>query len=310
MSKEDILISQKVEAFKEKGKSGLKSGETTSIDSAIWYLEVTANYTYSDGSYDIDSTTTDSTFITLQINNGRANLNEAYTKYEVMIDRIRSYYQSIYLNEKQLITVNVEPSEITANQLICKAIYTFAVGSFTGPLCSFNSMDGWKPIGAGWNNGGICLGQNSGLYPDRDLATEIQRKIMLCKGVPSGNVYYDPIVELEFYGYDWPDPNFNGGNQNINYTSHYIYYNIDGFPGYMDCVPADDCNYYLNGTKHVLYTSETAADPGLRPDGMSFILLHNFIGDIALSIPGFAFHTGKAQYGIMHISPNPPEDLD
>lgn len=160
------------------------------------------------------------------------------------------------------------------------------------------------------NMGGICSGPNIGSYPDRDLATEIQRKIMNCKGVPIGNVYYSPTTERDIIGVEWPDPDYTGGFQYINYRSHYVYYNLEGYPGYQDCVPPADCNYYLNGTKHVIYTSENATNHGLRPDGYVFILLSDFHGEVFLSVPGETMHMGVVQYGVLHISPNPPESLD
>jgi len=310
ISDEDLKLSRIIENFKEKGKSHLKDDERMSVDSALWYLEATANYTYGDGSREIEEMTTDSSIIRLQKINDSIELNEVYTKYELMIDSIRQYYQSISESEKQLIAVNVEPISITSTELTCKVKYTFATGNFPTIECNFNSSDGWEPFGALYNIGGICSGPNTGQYPDKDAASEIQRKIMLCKGVPIGNCYYDPVIELEIHGSEWSDPNYMGGLDSINYTSHYVYYNLEGYPGYEDCIPPDDCNYYLNGTKHVIYTSENASNPGLRPDGYSFILLRDFIGDVCVCIPGWTEHWGYVQYGVLHVSPHLPDKLD
>ena len=51
-SEADILIENKIRAFKDKMEllrenPSYKSGETMSVDSAVWYMEAVSNYTYS-----------------------------------------------------------------------------------------------------------------------------------------------------------------------------------------------------------------------------------------------------------------------
>ena len=302
LSAEDLKLSRMIESFIIKGKSNLKEGEEITVDSAIWYLEATSNYTYGDGSVETIETTSDSAFITLEIVNSKIFVNEVYAKYQVMIDSIRAYYQSISESDKQLMAVNVEMKTITATQLTCKITSTFAKGYFPGLDCYFNDIDGWEPVGAWWNNGGICSGPNFGMYTNRDLVTEIQRKIMICKPVLVGNYYYDPVIDVELYGRDFPDPDYTGNNLNIR--SHFIYWNSEDYPNYLDCVPPGDCNYYLSGTNYVL--TQTAVNGGARPEGYSFISLYGFEGIIWTSIPGITEHHGFAQYGVLHVCPNPP----
>ena len=111
-----------IETFKDKGKANFKDDERMPLDSAIWYLEATANYTYGDGSQEIERIVTDSTFISLEINDDSIVLSEVYTKYEIMIDSIRAYYYSLQYSNRQLITVNVEPASLTSTLLTCKVI--------------------------------------------------------------------------------------------------------------------------------------------------------------------------------------------
>ena len=82
----DTQLANAINSFKTKGKSNLKSTEKVSIDSAIWYLEATANFTYSDGIGDRIELTRDSAIFTLALNTeGKISLSEVWSQYELLI---------------------------------------------------------------------------------------------------------------------------------------------------------------------------------------------------------------------------------
>ena len=52
----DLRLANMIKSFRAKGESGLKSTSEMSIDSAIWYIGATANFTYGDASHETERT--------------------------------------------------------------------------------------------------------------------------------------------------------------------------------------------------------------------------------------------------------------
>jgi hypothetical protein len=301
----DMKLSNMIENFKAKGKSHLKSGEEMSIDSAKWYLRATANYTYGDASKVTDEVKTDTLLITIPLNeDGKIPFGTVWSKYEEMIEGIRAFYHGLNYDDKQLMAVENQIKAITSDHVIFKVVSTFSTGHIT-PSIAFNNIDSWRPFGASDGIGGICDGPNQGMYPNKDLATEIQRRIMMYRAVPIGNYFYDPVDSKYLYGFEYLVSGFTG---NPNYMGYYIYFSQYSYPGYDHCLPPNECNFYLNGTQHVINTPQN--EGGAKPDGMSFISLTGFKGVLYLDIPGSTMHEGYANYGVLHSSPNPPNPLD
>jgi hypothetical protein len=312
ISAEDMRLYHKIHDFKEKGQTNLKDGEEIPIEEAIWYLEATANCTYGDASEETIETSTAVTYVSLDVNNQMVDLNELWTRYELMIDDIRAYYLAINSTEKQLMSVNVEPQDITSTQITCKVTSTFATGGFYQFPCSFNPTDGWEAIGGWVNSGGICSGPNIGMYMDRDAASEIQRKIMNCKAYPVGNYWYEETETITIWAYDYSNPGWSSGSP--NYFKYRMYWNSTLYNDCHTCLSPqnpDELNFYLEGTKWVINT--LLDDGGARPPNKSMISVQ-LVGDYVLyPYPSYHteyFHWGTIQYGILHISPKPPEPLD
>lgn len=302
LSSSDLKFAHLVSGFTNTGSSNFKSGERMSIDSAVWYIEATANYTYGDGSKEIEETSVDSVFFLLPIDfENKALISDVWNSYVQMIESIRTYYQSLTQSEKQLISTDVEAVEISGSNLLLKATSTFAVGTFLPTYqCSFDpNGPGWKPVGAwGGPNGGTCDGQ----YLDRDAATEIQRKITQCMPVPVGNVVYSEVETNSYFG-GFPVPGFTG---NTNFMGYYLYTSKSWLPGFNHCLTPEECNFYLNGTKHVI--NDTPTNGGVRPDEKVLIGVQ-VRGWIDLSIPSTDVHLVQPTYGIPHVTINPPTPL-
>ena len=201
-----------------------------------------------------------------------------------------------------LLYTDVDAVEVAGSNLELKVTSTFAIGSsIYTHLCDFDpNGPGWKPVGAwGGPNGGTC----DGLYPDRDAATEIQRKITQCTPVPFGNVTYSGVQTLPFTG-GFPVPGFSG---NPNYMGYYLYTNSSDYSGFGHCLSPEECNFYLNGTKHIIL--DDVAHGGVRPDNKILIGV-TVQGFIDLSFyPNQEFHLVKPTYGIPHFTGIPPESL-
>jgi hypothetical protein len=296
----DMKLARMYSAFKQKGSQKLKDGEDMTIDSAIWYLQGTANFTYGKASVETSKTEIDSTFITLTITDNKITLTEVWNKYSEMIDSIRASYQKIAGDENQLMSVQVDRHQLTETELVCKVT---SIISISGPIpnfCVFNSIDSW----IWWNQTGqgICNGPNAGQHPELDAAILINQKIMNCMGVPAGNYYWTEPETVDLWPESYPNPNWGGAP---NYEKYLLYWNHSSYPNFHGCLSPEECNFYLSGTKWVINTDYPS---GARPAGKSLIsvAIH---GDALFDVPNLGnsayLHRGPAYYGILHWNANP-----
>lgn len=299
----DIKQAKMFTIFKNQSKIQTKDDREISVDSATWYLQGTANFEYGKASQERSTVIIDSTFITLALSNGNISLSECSTKYSEMIDSIRSCYQKIDRDEKQLISASVQIKSLTKTNLIIKVTPIFSYGGTLVNFCTFNDVDSWT----WWNftgNGGICAGPN---YPGGnglDAAILIDRKIMNCMGVPIGNYYYTDQETVWVEPYSYPNPNWIPGN--VNYEEGWLYTNYEGAANFHGCLSASECNFYLTGTKWVANHDQPG---GARPVGKTLISVAIFGDETAESKwPYYStyLHHGPIYYGILHWNPNPP----
>lgn len=286
----------------------MKDGENMTVDSAIWYLQGTANFTYGTASQQTAKTVIDSTFITLMLTDSIISLTEVWNKYSDMIDSIRVNYHKIVGDQKQLMSVLVQERQLTKSELVCKVTSIFCNGDFPDDTCSFNNIDSW----IWWNTagqGGICAGQNSGQGNGLDAAQLINQKIMHCKGIPIGSFYWGEPVTVDLEANSYPNPAWNGVD--INNEEFRMYWNDTAYPNCHPCIPPDECNFYLEGTRWVVNTPQSSG--GAMPDGKSFmsIAIH---GDEMNDFPNNGdseyLHRGPAYYGTIHWSTTGAAPLD
>lgn len=301
----DLKLATMLNNFKERGKSHLKSTAEMSIDSAIWYIGATANYTFGDPSHETDRTWTDSIFITLPVTNGKISEGEVFNKYENVIDSLRTKYHAKNEENKQLLAVAIETHSMSATSLVCKVTGIFAYGWLPNNIpCTFNDIDSYC-FWYLWQNHAICGGPNTASTAVTDAAEETQKRIMWCKGVPAGNYWYDPIVTVTIN-----DPSLYpviSGSAKSNYRYAKLYWNNSQYPNFNGCIPPDDLNFYLTKTKDLINTETTQG--GLRPPGYSLIDIDMW-GESHFSY-GFTIyqHQANVRYGVLHVSINPPESL-
>lgn len=299
----DLRLAKMIKNFKAKGESGLKSSAEMSVDSAIWYIGATANFTYGDASRETERTWTDSIFISLPVNNGKITESEVFNKYEQVIDSLRAIYQAKNEENKQLLAVAVETHSLSSTALVCKVTGVFAAGilSTTRPL-TFNDFDSWFF----WLQiqGGICNGPNSGTNIQSDAAEETQKRITNGIAVPNGTYWYEALPTVEIRDAIPIDPNSAPSNQHYSY----LYWNSSQYTGFDGCINPNDLNFYLTKTKELIYKDTN--HNGLRPIGSCLIGIDMW-GHLK-SIPPFTIYLHRADvfYGILHWSPNNPEKLD
>lgn len=303
----DLRLANMIKNFKAKGESGLKSTAEMSVDSAIWYIGATANFTYGDASHETERTWTDSIFITLPITNGKISEGEVFNKYEQVIDSLKTIYQSKNEENKQLLAVAVETHSLNATSLVCKITGIFAAGILpTNRPCTFNDIDSYC-FWYLWQNHAICAGPNTASTVVTDAAEETQKRIMWCKGVPAGNYWYEPIITVPIY-----DPTLypvipNATKSNYRYAK--LYWNSSQYnnPDINGCIPPADLNFYLTKTKELINTETTQG--GLRQPGYSLIDID--LWGISKIENGYTIyqHQANVRYGVLHVNPEEPLPL-
>jgi hypothetical protein len=175
----DARIEQQVSSFKERMVSPLKSSDSLSIDSTLWYLEITANYTYGDATAHNENVSVDSGFFSIPVGKRMVSMDDIHIAYETMINFVRDHYNGIEASEKHLLSVIVKQESLNSTELTIKAISSVVSGPYTGYF-TFEPWESWM-YGGGL---GMCNGTNLG----KDAASEIARRIMARKLVPTG--YY------------------------------------------------------------------------------------------------------------------------
>lgn len=307
ISESDQKLSSLVKEFKARGESGLKSGTEMDIETAVWYLGVTANYTYGDASRETERTWTDTFFITLPVSNGKVSESDVYNKYEALIENLRSLYQAKNEENKQLIAVEVITHSLEAENLVCKVTAIFAFDGPTPVTCTFNDIDSYC-YSYYWQYHPICDGPNIGSIEVTDAAEETQKRIMRCKGVPMGNYYYSHEETIPI-----PDPTIFPVNPNIgtprsNYRYAKLYWNSTEYSGFDGCIPPADLNFYLTKTKELIYNH--SENGGICPPNKSLISIDMW-GRQKYDEQNFLIyeHNANVTYGILHVSPDPKENL-
>lgn len=307
----DLKLASMIKGFKARGESHLKSATEMSVDSAIWYIGATANFTYGDASRETERTWLDTIFVTLPITTGKITEGDVYNKYQEVINSLSEKYQARNEENKQLIAATISTQSVSSSDVVCRIIAIFAYGLPTNIPCSFNNIDHWS-FWKYWQNGGICDGPNGGLHPESDAAIETQKRIMNCRAVPAGNYWYEPL------------PN-NQGTITINDPTQYpidnsvapsnnryahLYWNSSALhnPDENGCINPGDLNFYLSKTKELIYNDTD--HNGIRPVGSSFISISMW-GFILITPQNNTvyMHRAVVNYGILHVSPYQYYDL-
>ena len=283
--------------FRNKIDAGnLKTGETITISEAVGLMEGTLNLEYGSASYAFENAYRTSFDVEVELNNsGTIDVTEAISKYDDALDQIKSFYGTISASQKQLIGVDAILKETLAQ----KIIVTFKPSVGTPPIgvMNFGSTDYWE-----WGFGnGKCGGYENPVYMGRDAATEIEKKVLARKGVPTGGYVYIDFWSPTFdiLADQYLNPNDLTPGDNIR--DYLMYGNWDNLPNFNTCISPSDMNFYLTGTESVINQN--------KPTGKVLFDVE-VIGDIALTSPDFYHHRMMPVYASLYYTGQDPKELD
>lgn len=299
----DTKVTNLIKNFKNSLNSGIRSDDSVRLDSAIWYLSATANYTYGDASFETEKTWTDEWDFTLNVSNNKISLSEIFNQYNDLIDELRQHYQNKDEVIKQLISISVKTTNVNETNVFCRASALFGFGGPTPISCSFDNSTSYSF----WyyhHYNALCEGQSTILT---DAAEETQKRIMMCKGVPTGNYYYEEIPPIKI-----DDPTLYPISPNIpknNYHYAHLYWNSSEYSNFNSCLIPEDLNFYLNATKNLIYTEENLFHTGIRPVGTSLIGIDMYGAIEELGSYTIYKHKAIVRYGYLRFRPDPKEFL-
>ena len=280
MSQEDIRVMNKIINFKKKmdfikANPNIKSGESKSVDSAVWYLEAATNFYYVDSDFDEYGLSIDSIIIEIPKTNGEISLNDIQVAYSNIINTLQTQLSAPNGEQKVLVISDVALKDENNDKVTLKV----SNGIGTTSNISYINFGDWY-----W---GMDLGKCDGTNVGTD-ATDIFTSYanFHIRSSHQQNGYFTDITSIiEVYPQDYPTTGNPFG---------YGHYKLFCSENSSACLTEAAMNYYYN------YIWEIIEDENPQP---SVYEIQSAIcrWDICVCIPGLYVHILDLKYGIWHI---------
>lgn len=224
----DLKVGNLVKNFKTKLGSKLKSDETISVDSALWYINATINYTYGgatvEGQKPAEAETGSAT-ITLPENEGALTFEQVETLYNEALESVKDLYYNVDADDKKFSCATVVPDEDNPLQL---NITTTTYSSWGLP-----AMFTWP--------------ENASYHWAMTAPTQFQNKYAQIfewsnNNLPPGYTQVwilDHGYSVDARMYQWKTGIFD------NYEYYYLFHNKQDFPNYHEWLCGDEMNFHL-----------------------------------------------------------------
>ncbi len=250
---ENILKS--INKFKQTMESGVKSGGSMHIDTAVWNLEALISYenAYPDSS-SRDFITVES-YYTLHVDaDSMATDAAVQAVYQLMLDSVDHHLSQIDAGMKFLVFCDVELIEVVGNTAFVQATNGYGFNLVLGWYTPFD--DDWI-----WGSLGSSLAGNcSGTDFTSDGSNEIQYRLNHpAVQIPGPGSYTDYVTVYRT-------------DSDLDFDRR-IYWDFDGILN--NCLNINNLNDYLTEAHDLIYSYDDPLTPnyieGFRPQGKDFI---------------------------------------
>ena len=184
---------QKILNFKEKMKTGDKSGETMTIEDAVWNIEAALNYTHCNTGENEEVIGINSVFVTVNVSDdGEMNFNDITTVYnQLNADLVNM------LGGNTMRVADIEFVETTdkSGEQNLKLTVVETKGGFTH-LTTFGPDDYWRFS----ELKGKCDGS---FFGTKDAVTQLNVKANAMTAYPNGHVYVTDVEEICHWDIYW-----------------------------------------------------------------------------------------------------------
>lgn len=202
-----VMRSKKVIAlihnFEQKMNDALKSGETISLDSAIWNIEASLNYNYADPEEAVGEYSFSKSSYLLEVDaNGEVSMGDVQSVYALMEQDLGNDLKSG--NDEVIIFSDVALDSISGGT----AYLSGTNGYSSGIARSYTPIDDnwyWGTLGQEYGN--PLLGNCAGTDTTSDASDELQWRLNNPMPVPTQQIFYIDLVIEETFGDDFTDSN-------------------------------------------------------------------------------------------------------
>lgn len=318
------IIENNILNFKENIKlfeenPGLKLSDPMHIDTCIWYIESTLNYTYADVKNDRDTMYFDSCFVDIDLISGRVEISEAVAAYGMFEDSLSAQYNAITETNEHFVLADVFVVSATSSEATLCMLSVFVAGGPINTMSFSSTYDYWWFGNGSSGSGGYCGGPYNGQDLYDDAAQQIEQKVRYRAAVPSGRYYsindftlffqYDHVVEYgtsNFYTCSLENPNDTTADD--NYFDFLVYRSYSGNDNHHGCMGPNELNWYLNKMEYVIYTRLYNCVDEI--EDLDFISL-DMLGDQFTHNGNTTYaHKSWATYGELIFTSTGVEDLD
>ena len=275
-----------IRAFDTKLSVGFKSGESLSIDSAVWYAEALQNYNHARPDQQYEATKVSKQTYALMIENGQLDMDDMATLYQnIDNDRVQQM-SALGEGDHYLKLTDVNIDSIVGTTAYLSSTNVFGLRLIEGLYLPFQEGDDWIWGTLGQDLGSPPAGKCDGsMYGVSDASDELAWKL----NHPAVSTVPYVFVSCTTYtavGFDYDERLYIGWNYPQN-----------------NCLTSDTLNYYLQQSHLILN------DPaeGLRPPGKEFCNVEIIDDLIPAGSNSKHFHFYYIVYGIKIIGGNQEE---
>lgn len=243
---EAMALWSKLNNFNQKIKTGLKTEEFISPDSAMWYLEALFNVQQATDTT-FDDVVTYKRNYTLNVNtNGTVNMSDIVAVYNQLVADLQTELQNIDADYKFLIIADLQES-------------TMKSGDFEMELTAglgINPLIFYEPITTddNWFYGNM-LGRCDGSYfGQSDAGQELKRR------------FNNPEIALPFPHNAWINIANSPIISNDNYPGRIYYKHSLTIP----CITYDSLQYFLSQGHYLIYNGTNDIPAGEKIEGLYF----------------------------------------
>lgn len=282
----------KINAFRDKMNSPLKTEEMMTLDDAIWNIEALVNADIAEqGQPTSDQIIFESNHAFTLDENGMISDDQVQQILEDVIDEINSQEAQIETEEKYVKFIDIDLSNDENNNEVIVATTGFSLNFILGTYWPFDADDDWIWGTPGEEYGAPPAGKCDGtMVGVSDGSNELEWRLNHPISLPPGTSYTDiQVVEVypDFVEQLFAERIYNGGN-------------------FYDCLDDQELTTLLISA-HQIYNNYNDNDPyieldeGARPVGKNFISTE-IIDDFTLTDHGTLYvHAHEIRYGIPYV---------
>jgi len=305
LSDQDVKINNLIKSFRAKMdylrvNPEYKSGEVVEVDSAIWYLEATINYSHTFPNDYYGQMKIDTTYLPLVLNSdGMADLEEVAQRYDEMKEQVRDFYYASGFEEKGLISVDLVLEPLKSDEVTLKVITVTGEKTNSTPPPGF-VVDGPFVEGDDW-----WYGEFHGKCDTPSILDDAANQLMLAMNnyipEPNGNYYFTNQFQVTRKGGD-ENIRRSGDPEPPDNIYDYYLFSASEAVGTVDddvlCLEYTEMNYYFLYLKYLLFTILPVELQ--LPPGYCIELVYNMFGfyESINQQNIHYYHKGTFQYGL------------